>query len=180
MEDRHRAAVVVGTVVALVLSFAPFSGAPAAGQGVPLAPTTSVTEAPSPSTTSPPSSTTAAPPTTSAGPRSTTTAPKASASPSPTARKAPPSTSRAKKATTVRSEERPTTTDRARSVTDTSQPLRTTPPTLPVEQAATSSGLSSGNVVALIAAGLLAVAMALSLLTVRYVRATRPEDRHVD
>lgn len=180
VEDRQRAGLVVGVVIGFLLPLVAFFPVPAAGQGMTLPSTPSTTVTPSPTTTSPPSSTTAAPPTTSAGARSTTTAAKASASPSTTARKVAPSTTRAKTATTVRSEEGPTTTDRDRSVTDASQPLRTTPPTLPLEQAATSSGLSPGNVVALIVAGLLAVAMALTLLTVRYVRATRPEGRYVD
>ena len=178
--DGQRAAAVVGTVIGFLFPFALLSGAPAAGQGMTLPPTTSATVAPSPSTTSEPSSTTAAPPTTSAGPRSTTTAPKASASPSTTARKVAPSTTRAKTATTAGLDERPTTTDWDRSAPDTSSPLRTTSPTLPLEQAANSTGLSPGSVVALVVAGLLAVAMALSLLTVRYVRATRPEGPHFD
>ena len=177
--DRQHAGLVVGVAIGLLLLLVALTPVPAAGQGTTLPPTPSTTVAPSPTTTPEPSSTTVAP-TTSAAPRSTTTAARAPASTSTTARKVAPSTTRAETATTVRSEEGPTTTDRDRSATDASQPVRTTPPSLPLEQAATSDGLTPGNVVALIVAGLLAVAMALSLLTVRYVRATRPEDRHVD
>ena len=178
--DGQRAAVVVGTVIGVLLPLVLLSGAPAAGQGMTVPPTTSATVAPSPSTTSSPSSTTTPPPTTSAPPRSTTTAPKASASPSTTARRMAPSTTRAQTATTAGLDERPTTTDWDRSAPDTSPPLRTTSPTLPLEQAASSTGLSTGSVIALVIAGLLGVAMALSLLTVRYVRATRPEAPHFD
>lgn len=174
--ERQRAAVVVGTVIGFLLPFAQLSAVPAAGQGMTLPPTTSATVAPSPTTTIPPSSTTPAPPTTSARPRSTTTTRKASVPPSTTARKVAPSTTEGETATTVGSDG-PTTTDWNRSATDASQPLRTTSPTVPLERAASSSGLSTGSVVALVISGLLAVAMALSLLTVRYVRATRPEGR---
>ncbi|MBW3612120.1 MAG: hypothetical protein KY438_11455 [Actinobacteria bacterium] len=55
----------------------------------------------------------------------------------------------------------------------------TTTGDLTLEQTSTTSGMSTGSVVALLIAGLLAVALGLSALTFRYVRTTRPHDRFV-
>ncbi|MGI8759589.1 MAG: hypothetical protein ACR2K0_09820 [Acidimicrobiales bacterium] len=55
---------------------------------------------------------------------------------------------------------------------DATSPSTTT--SVPLEQAASAPGLSTGRIVALIVAGFLGVASVLSLLTVRYWRATRP------
>jgi hypothetical protein len=50
----------------------------------------------------------------------------------------------------------------------------TNPADLALREAASSSGMSTQSLVALIVSGLLAVALALSVLTFHYVRSTRP------
>lgn len=182
--DRQRAAVVVGMVAGILFLVGNLSFVlPAAAQGMTLPSTpTSVTVAPSASTTierSP--STTVVPTTISARPRSTTTT-RDSASPSTTARRVTPSTTAARTGMVSGLDDSPATTDRQRPSADSSVSRRTTTTTsdLALEQAASSSGLSTGSLVALVVAGLLAVALALSLLTVRYVRATQPGDRSFD
>ena len=75
--------------------------------------------------------------------------------------------------TTSRSPAMLTTTSIERFA-DGSLTTTSSPAVLSVEQAANTSGLSPGKLVAVIVGGLLAVAAALTLLTVRYWRATRP------
>lgn len=180
--ERQRAAVVVGMVVAGLFLVANLPVArPAAAQGMTLPTTpTSVAVAPSNTTTGGSPSTTVPPSTTSARPRST---PTTAASPSTTARRVTPSTTTARTGTVAGSDDSPDTTEQEKSTADTFPPLRTTTTTtsdLALEPAASSTGLSTGSLVVLVVAGLLAVALALSLLTVRYVRATQPGDRRFD
>ncbi len=191
---RQRAAVVV-CLVTLVL--AAMALAPAGAQLITLPPnsttasvdqsTTTVAEststtASSGSTTSVRSST----PTTSgteSGASRTSTTTTASGSggraPSSTVRRTPTTTSSGPsggQAPTTSSSLQPTTTE-ARGVIDGGS--TTTTDTLAIERAASASGMSTGSLVALIVAGLLGVALALSALTVRYVRATRPHDHFI-
>lgn len=181
--DRQRVAVVgMVTTLLFVLSL---SSAPLVVAQVMTLPSTPTTEVRPSTTVEIPVTTTAAPSTsTSAAPRSTTTSqrgPGSPTSPSTTARRQSPTTSTARTATTAAVDESPTTTEPVSLTPSTERPPRSDPaPGLPVEQAARSTGLSTGSLVALVVAGLLAVALALSALTVRYVRATRPEDRFTD
>jgi hypothetical protein len=69
---------------------------------------------------------------------------------------------------------RPTTTERQGALEATTT---TNAADLALEQAASSSGMSTRSLVAVIITGLLAVALVLSVLTVRYVRATQPHGR---
>lgn len=190
---RQRAAVVV-CLVTLVLAAMAF--APAGAQLITLPPnsttasvdqsTTTVAEststtASSGSTTSVRSSTPATSGTESGASRTSTTTASGSGgrAPSSTVRRTPTTTSSGPsggQAPTTSSSLQPTTTE-ARGVIDGGS--TTTTDTLAIERAASASGMSTGSLVALIVAGLLGVALALSALTVRYVRATRPHDHFI-
>ncbi|CAN5174619.1 hypothetical protein BH24ACT1_BH24ACT1_12590 [soil metagenome] len=182
--DRQRAAVVVGVVFGFLLLVAHLPASrPAAAQSAILLPTTTSAAVDSSSTTTRQVSTTVAPTPTSFRSRSTTTIRRAPASPTTTARRVVPSTTKARTGTSLDMDDVPATTDPDLSTTNTSEVPKTTTttkPDFPLEQAASSSGFSTGSLVALVVAGLLTVALALSLLTVRYVRTTRPEGRHFD
>ena len=172
--DGQRSAGVVGMVsVIAVLSFYLWAP-PAAGQLITLpSPSTTV----SPTTTAPRVTTTEAPDrtttTTASALPTATTSRRAPASTSSTARRPSPTTTEATTRTTSAMDNFPTI---ERGDPPSTFRTPTTPDTLPLEQAATSTRMSTGSLVAMIIAGLLAVAVALSLLTVRYVRATRPGD----
>ncbi|CAN5824159.1 hypothetical protein BH23ACT1_BH23ACT1_03910 [soil metagenome] len=185
--DRQRAAVVVGLMAVLVLIALVPASPPAAAQGFTV-PTTAMTEVGPSSTVESPTSTTATlnstttvPSTsTSVAAPSTTTNGRGSQSPasSPsTARGVSTTTTALRTSTTADVDDSPSTTTRA-DVSPSASRSSTPPtePSLPIEQAASSTGLSTGSLVTLVVAGLLGVALALSLLTVRYVRATRPGD----
>ena len=200
----HRARVVVAltvaTVFALVLTGVSVSPAPAQMIELPSEsdPSSSSTSAPDVTPTTAKRSTkggvkgttTLDNTTTTMGDSSTTTAsPAVGASPS-TSASARASTPRRSPSSTSLGAERtgrgrssgsgsPTTQGSPAMLTTTSvRPLgaTTTSSPLPVQKAVNTSGLSIGNVVAVIIAGLLAVAAVLSLVTVRYWRATRPGD----
>ncbi len=105
---------------------------------------------------------------------STTSAQRARTSSSTTAdRRRSAGASAGQVTTTSRSPAMLTTTSIERFADD-SLTTTSSPAVLSVEQAANTSGLSPGKLVAVIVGGLLAVAAALTLLTVRYWRATRP------
>ncbi len=187
--DRQRAAVVVGLVLAVLVMIALVpTSPPAAAQGV-TEPTTATIEVGPNSTVESPTSTTARLSSTTTAPSastsfaapSTTTNGRGSQSPasSPTtARRVSTTTTALRTSTTADVDDSPSTTTPADvSPSASRSSTTTTEPSLPIEQAASSTGLSTGSLVTLVVAGLLGVALALSLLTVRYVRATRPGDR---
>ncbi len=190
--DRQRAVAVVGLVTAMLLlvAFVP-STTPALAQGTPMPTTTTPAERSSTTvaiittTTLSGASTTVAPATTtSTGPGPTTTRARGASSPSSTTapRRSSPSTTTARTATTAEVDDSPSTTERDSLFPNISRPPRTTTSTSSpsLKQAAASTGLSTGNLVTLVIAGLLTVVLALSALTVRYVRATRPGDRYLE
>lgn len=179
---RQRAAAVVCLVTVVLMGTAL---APADAQLVVLDPTTTTsppaptTTQAEPTTTSPSSPTTGVPPTTpttSGSGRTATTGGSGSSRPSTTTTRRPATTTTEAVDTTTPTPSRPTTTGAGGFPGDTTTP---TTGDLTMTQASSNSGLSAGRIVALIIAGLLAVALGLSALTVRYVRSTQPPDRFV-
>ncbi len=156
--------------------------APAGAQLVDL-PGSSTTTPATPTTTLPESTTTTLSQSSTTGVTASTSTTSGSAGARSGARSSPSTTVRRSPSTTALDGASPTSSSLLPTTTVVEDLVgngsTTTTGDLTLEQTSTTSAMSTGSLVALIIAGLLAVALGLSALTFRYVRTTRPPDRFV-